>query len=208
MDSNTHLPMEQLEPGTTIARGTGHRALILETCASEDLPGLRSPSSYRRDIVQLFEARGYETESANVEFLTREEIIAQITSFCADVKSDDLVILVYFSGHGSYFRDDWWEDIIQDNTQPGSIVGTINMEWLSSDYAQRRAILGSLSAGSSGSNANQGATRITISARRQDQQTDTLTFEIQLLETLEYYSDSIELLSIALDSISEIVSVI
>ncbi|KAG8712382.1 hypothetical protein FRC08_014676 [Ceratobasidium sp. 394] len=217
-NNDTHLPVERRpEPCTTVSRRISRRVLILDTCSSGS-PLLRSPSSDIRDLVQLFEARGYATDSVNVEHPNQDDIRAQIASFLADAQRGDVRVF-YFTGHGDYSRDDimwedlpmptdWWEDTIQDNAQPGSTVATINMDRLSSDHAQRRAILGSLSASSSGSDANLGPTRITIPARPGDQRTDTSTFEIQLPETPEYYSDSIELLSIALDSISEIVSTI
>ncbi|KAG8717041.1 hypothetical protein FRC08_008283 [Ceratobasidium sp. 394] len=216
-NNDTHLPVERPEPCTTVARRISRRVFILDTCSSES-PLLRSPSSDILDLVQLFEARGYATDSVNVEHPNQDNIRAQIASFLADAQRDNVCVL-YFAGHGDYSWDDivwedlvmptdWWENTIQNNAQPGSIVATINMDQLSSDHAQRRTILGSLSAGNSGSGANLGPTRINIPARPGDQQTGASTFEIQLPETPGYYSDSIELLSIALDSISEIVPTI
>ncbi|KAG9088679.1 hypothetical protein FRC06_001928 [Ceratobasidium sp. 370] len=75
-------------------------------------------------------------------------------------------------------------------------LATIDMDRLSSDLSQRGVTLGSLNAGGPGSDANLGATRITI------------PLWPQLPETPEYYSDSIEMLSISLDSISETMSTI
>ncbi|KAG9096558.1 hypothetical protein FRC06_008543 [Ceratobasidium sp. 370] len=103
---------------------------------------------------------------------------------------------------------DLWERTIQANAQSGTNVATIDMDRLSSDLSQRGVTQGNLSAGGPGSDAHLGATRITIPSWPQGQQADGSTFEIQLPETPEYYSDSIEMLSIALDSISEIMSTI
>ncbi|KAG8680654.1 hypothetical protein FRC12_003192 [Ceratobasidium sp. 428] len=104
-----------------------------------------------------------------------------------------------------------WGHTVRERAQSGSTIATVFLDQLSNTLAGRTIRVEDLSndnarAGDLNSDGRFSPARhITIPAPPQNQQTEQFSYEIQLPETPEYYSDSIELLSIALDSISEII---